>query len=411
MLSDILNLSIVRKDDVEHPTITYNAYAYSEGDAYQSGNFEFTLSRTSILNEFESLLPVIMRSSIWRGSEQKVEFKDYSVPLDDLTLLGNRIYASLDPTIAERVSSSATIHLFTDDTLIPWELMNDGESFICLNHPFGMSPITTKRISKRTRKIGIQLRFMLIVDPQENLPNARKESDKIISMIKHNPMTNDADIFEGKAATWSQVKSMLREESIDILHVAAHAQFNEKSTEDSGVLLRDGRLLRPADIYFDIKGNPPWLVFMNACESAKTRDLRLFKKYGELSSLADAFIGAGALSYIGTSNVINDSSASEIAIVFYNNLLSGSTVGESLRKAKATFFENNPNDLSWSAFKLYGNPLKKIELKDIVETIDEKVRRWHQETDSCDPMKCAYDLGIDVDEVMEILSRLCRKAR
>jgi CHAT domain-containing protein len=85
---------------------------------------------------------------------------------------------------------------------------------------------------------------------------------------------------------------------------------------------------------------------MNACENAKTRDLNYFDKYDELSTLADAFVGAGAYSYIGTSGIINDSSASEIAVDFYNNLLVGSTVAESLRKAKIEFFKYNQNDLS-----------------------------------------------------------------
>jgi hypothetical protein len=58
--------------------------------------------------------------------------------------------------------------------------------------------------------------------------------------------------------------------------------------------------------------------------------------------------------------MINDSSASEIAVSFYKNLLGGLTIGESLRKAKIDFFDNNPEDLSWSAFTLYGDPnLKK----------------------------------------------------
>jgi hypothetical protein len=137
--------------------------------------------------------------------------------------------------------------------------------------------------------------------------------------------------------------------------------------------------------------------------------LKYFEKYGELSSLADAFIAAGALCYIGTTGLINDSSASEIAIDFYTSLLQGTSVGESLRKAKADFFKKNRNDLSWSAFKLYGNPLRKIEFQDVEETMESRIKRWHQKTGSYNPMRCAYDLGVDVDEAMETLSRLRKK--
>jgi hypothetical protein len=94
---------------------------------------------------------------------------------------------------------------------------------------------------------------------------------------------------------------------------------------------------------------------------------------------------------------------------FYNNLLGGSTVAESLRKAKIEFFKYNQNDLSWSSFKIYGNPMKKIELNESYEDLETKVKRWYVRTRSCNPMNCAADLGADINEVMKILSRVYRK--
>jgi hypothetical protein len=149
---------------------------------------------------------------------------------------------------------------------------------------------------------------------------------------------------------------------------------------------------------------------MNSCESARTTAAQNnLKKYDDLTSLADSFVTAGALSYIGTNGPINDSSALEIAVGFYKNLFEGSTVAESLRKSKKDFFEYNQNDLTWSLFKIYGNPSIKIELTELEDDLENKVIRWHRRINSCDPVKCAIELGIDVDEAMDILSRICRK--
>ena len=70
-----------------------------------------------------------------------------------------------------------------------------------------------------------------------------------------------------------------------------HAEFDETDPSDSGIVVNDG-CLRTKDIYNDVVTGPPWLVFMNSCESAKTIDSSCIGKYGELSGLAIAFLAA-----------------------------------------------------------------------------------------------------------------------
>src|SRR5205809_1078328 len=133
-------------------------------------------------------------------------------------------------------------------------------------------------------------------------------------------------------------------------------EFNESNPRDSGIVVYDG-LLPTMDIYNDVVVGPPWLVFMNACESARIIDSRYVEKYRELSGLAIAFLAAGASSYIGTICRINDKAASQIAISFYKKLLTGSSVGQSMQNARKEFFEQHEDEnLSWLAFRLYGDP-------------------------------------------------------
>jgi CHAT domain-containing protein len=260
----------------------------------------------------------------------------------------------------------------------------------------------------KTRK----LKVLFIVDTKDNLPQTRSETRTITSMLGANNIKVAYDILEGKKATYSSVRNYIRNQNLDIVHVAAHAEFDETNPRDSGIVVNDG-LLRTKDIYNDVVKGPPSLVFMNACESAKTIDSSYLEKYEELSGLAFAFLDAGALSYIGTICRINDRAASQIAISFYKKLLTGSSVGQSMQAARKEFFDEHreDEDLSWLAFRLYGDPNWKRDL--IAEAImdaDEKVKEYvndkKKRRQHFTIIDVARDLNISVSEARHILSRL-----
>ena len=74
--------------------------------------------------------------------------------------------------------------------------------------------------------------------------------------------------LKGEEATRSHIGNLLQKQYFDIIHVATHAKFDPTNSAETGIVLNDG-ILRTNDIYKTIKDDPPWLVFMNACESAK----------------------------------------------------------------------------------------------------------------------------------------------
>ena len=79
---------------------------------------------------------------------------------------------------------------------------------------------------------------------------------------------------------------------------------------------------------------------------------------------------------------INDSAALQIATRFYDELLcNGSSVGQSMQNARKEFFEQHGDeDLSWLAFRLYGDPNSKRDFvaEAIIDT-EEKVREYVNE--------------------------------
>ncbi len=76
MPCDLLRLNVLLRDEQEktrsNGSETYDIYAYCEGEAHQAGPFECHLNRDEILFRFKELLPIISRSSLWRGATQAV---------------------------------------------------------------------------------------------------------------------------------------------------------------------------------------------------------------------------------------------------------------------------------------------------------------------------------------------------
>jgi hypothetical protein len=92
------------------------------------------------------------------------------------------------------------------------------------------------------------------------------------------------------------------------------------------------------------------LVFMNACRTDGQAPL-----YTRLDGWALSFLEAGAGAFVGSLWEVVDSSASLYAQEFYRAALSGETLGEAARKARAAIREE-PSDPTWLAYTLYGDP-------------------------------------------------------
>ena len=395
----------------------YKITAFHKGDAGALSS-ELVIDREQIMNNYYNLLPSI--SGI-RFRSQTLQELD---PVRLMNSIKNILYSSLNDDLKNVFDTADSIHLITDDIDIPWEIISYDENSLNLQYSFGISRLSKRRFNSSNKFQSINsINVLFIVDTKNNLAQTKLETQKIISMFdkinrKHKNKKIGYVILEGKEATYNNVRKCLIQNYFDIIHTCTHTEYD-------GIVLNDG-LLRPNDIFDDIKIDAPWFVFMNSCESAKTKNLDTFEKYGQLSDLNIAFLAAGANSYLGTNCIINDSAASEISINFYGNLLRGFTLGESLRNAKNTFYTNNRDDLSWLAFRLFADPNSKKDFGDFSAILDEnsesseiddiknkkendfqnKILEYIQNNKNFSISKCARDLNIDVDEIMNILSKL-----
>jgi len=93
----------------------------------------------------------------------------------------------------------------------------------------------------------------------------------------------------------------------------------------------------------------PYLVFLNACESAK-------EIYS--SHLIDAFLMYGAENIVGTVWSVYDNPSKEFAKEFYDRVVKGENFGMALLSARLHMINSRKQEdaLTWPAFILYRNP-------------------------------------------------------
>jgi CHAT domain-containing protein len=152
----------------------------------------------------------------------------------------------------------------------------------------------------------------------------------------------------------------------DVLHYAGHAFFDPANPEQSGVLAAGAIPVTGADLASI--ANLPCLVFFNACESGRVRKLApgrfvtgSTRKAADRKTreehvaaavgLAEAFLRGGVANFLGTYWPVGDAPAMTFASVFYQQILSGATIGRAVQAARRQILSSN----DWPNYILYGD--------------------------------------------------------
>ncbi|MCX5714259.1 MAG: CHAT domain-containing protein [Candidatus Omnitrophica bacterium] len=285
-----------------------------------------------------------------------------SVYLEQLKKSGQLLWEHLlARKVRERLvlAQDLTLVLLLDEELIgiPWELLFDGKDFLCLKFNIGRL-LRTKQESHSVRYRSAQpaLKMLILVNPTADLPSAYQEGIEIRNRFDR--IRNKVQIdFKSTDIDRLYVKKNLRE--YDIVHYAGHCEFDSEDVNNSGWLLRDGRL-SVRDIAALGESAPlPSIVFSNACFSAKVNSLNMKVDYQVSTyNLASAFLFSGVRHYIGVIRELEDKAGLVFAQSFYALLTKGKSVGESLRLARMKVAkEYGIARLSWAGYLLYGDPV------------------------------------------------------
>ena len=314
-----------------------------------------------------------------RGSFSQVERQTPKQLAAELRRMGELIYRLLIPEpmrsyLRDHLSS---LTITTNDLELPWELMSyeDGtaqEQILCLHRPVARMPTgralprikahsTSHHASMTHHAVNNQMANFLLIyaDPDNDLPEAEREVDLIKKGLQERWQGRlNIDVYKKEQVTGAKLNQILLEGEYDVIHYAGHASFNAQDPTLSGLLLHDGELFFAQKIFSLLEGRP--LVFLNACQSGVTANeqhrSRLLERQNPAAGLASAFIYGGALGCIGSLWPVYDRSAAEFAIHFYNLVLEGYMIGEAMRQARHKIYDKDPNDMTWAAFILYGDP-------------------------------------------------------
>ena len=239
---------------------------------------------------------------------------------------------------------------------IPWELIFDGENFLCLKFSLGRL-VRSKgdATALEYRDLTDSLKMLILADPNADLKSAYAEGLNIKNQFSHKTKKVHVD-FKSTHIDKSYVKKNICD--YDIVHFAGHCEFDKQDVKDSGWVLSDGVFKVEDILKMGQSSSLPALVFSNACHSAQISPSLLDSEYQKANySMASAFLFAGVRHYIGSIRKIEDNASLVFAREFYAQLINGISVGESLRLAKLKLVkEYGLASLHWVNYLLYGDP-------------------------------------------------------
>ena len=290
--------------------------------------------------------------------------------LDDLVRTGKQLYkCAVPPHLRfELRRSGLFLEIGVDEKLVglPWELMHDGDDFLCRKHRIG------RYVNVRTRPQTSMvenyaatgqpvedLSVLLISVPRpeprsaeetfEPLPHAEAETKALTEALTQMPGVKVTPLV-GRKATYNAVFDALETSRYHIVHYTGHAHFDRADPQSSALVLYDADLDAGSVRNF-LSSAPPVVCFMNACETGAAPAWR--DQY-DIYGLAWAFLETGSY-LLGSCWKIDDQVASTFAGAFYDSLLvQGHTIGTSVTEARQAAYRDD--DFGWASYVLYGDP-------------------------------------------------------
>jgi len=204
------------------------------------------------------------------------------------------------------------------------------------------------------------LEILLVVNPTQDLPGAELEGQRVKKLLGEG-LNARLTVRHGTEATRDALRADFRSGKYDLVHYAGHAFFDPAEPSRSGILCAGGQVLSGAEL--SGLGNLPNLVVFNACEAGrirgaadrKTRDLDMARRVERAVGLAESFLRGGIANYVGTYWPVGDAAAETFAVVFYQQLLHGESVGAALLKARNQVQSLKPATVDWADYLHYGD--------------------------------------------------------
>jgi CHAT domain-containing protein len=202
-----------------------------------------------------------------------------------------------------------------------------------------------------------RLRSIFDEDGRWNLQRLRDSGREVTSVAKRYK-SNEAVVFQGRAAKEENVKGNEYLGTARRIHFATHGVISERQPQYSGLVLtldedpKEDGLLQVYEI-FNLKLNAD-LVVLSACKTGLGKEVK-----GEgLIGLTRAFMYAGARSLVVSLWQVADPSTAELMVKFYERLDRAGDKADALRQAKLELIQSGryAHPFYWAPFVLVGEP-------------------------------------------------------
>ena len=288
--------------------------------------------------------------------------------MEELEAEGNRLFKELFPDdlqqiFREKLDTIDHLKLYCEEPCIPWELLyidkpgSDGKFFgeLGLIRWIHLHAAPLKVKIRRQKAKFVAPRY-----PGRNLNKVQDECEMLQVLFSAEPVS---------PATRMEVVQALKGGDIDLFHFAGHGSgsSNDYSSCVLELELPDGvdaayKNLTPAIVSMCTLcgtdgGNRPMIV-LNACRSDKGSSFLT-----SATGFAQEFLKCGAGIFVGTQWAVEDEAAARFIKELYTELLSGKTVAQAIRVARASI--RQMKDATFLAYAVYADPFTQVETESL----------------------------------------------
>jgi len=222
---------------------------------------------------------------------------------------------------------------------LPFQVLHDGESYLIERREVSFAPSAVVLQQCLAQSEPQFCTALLLGVADERIPGVHQELhalDQIFGEIKR---------YSDEAATAEVLRA--NADSVDVIHLACHAQFRSDNPLFSALKLTDG-WFTARDAY-GLKLNCG-LVTLSACETG----MNAVAPGDELMGIARGFFSAGSPTVLMSLWTVDDEATTELMVWFYSELARTKSPASSLRNAQVKLLKEKPHPFFWSPFVLVG---------------------------------------------------------
>jgi ATP-dependent Clp protease ATP-binding subunit ClpA len=308
---------------------------------------------------------------------------------DALTSLGRFLFDSMLPNPLQealrRLDGSLLLSTNTPD--IPWELLFDNKSplagaasnrflgqYLSIGRQASSMRSSTQRLplpDRAQRKLGRReqqgLAVLFLVNPTSERPVAEEE---VASLCTSLPESVSRIILYRQQANQLELRMRINADSPQVVHYAGPLPITTTG-EPILALAGSSRLdAAAAEQLFPSLPRRP-LVFLSYYEGENAqRNGGIGPSQQErdeaMERLASSLLAAGAGAVVAMRWPVNTLRVRDFALLFYQDLTDGVSLGEAMRRTRSTLVQRRPEDVSALSFVLYGDPSQRLTLSSAV---------------------------------------------